>query len=77
MIADEFAEEIYIGIAAIQVERANAKQTNAEQADVEPAPPRRPICADTLATMMVSVLVPLAFSLGAIIVGIALARTWR
>jgi hypothetical protein len=56
VIADEFAEEVYIGIAAIQAEA-----------------PRKPRRAESLAT----VLLIFAFSLGAMIAGIVLAKVWR
>ncbi len=82
MIADEFAQEVYIGIAAIQVGQTNAgqmdaAQEDAKQADAEAAP-RKPIRVETLATVLMGpVFVTLAFSLGAIVVGIVLARAWR
>ena len=58
VIADEFADEIYIGMAQI---------------DAGPAPQRKPKRIESLTT----VLLLFAFSLGAMIAGAVLARTWR
>jgi hypothetical protein len=62
VIADEFAEEIYIGIAEISAAPATRKLQRAHPAAIARIGP---------------VLVTLVFSLGAIIAGIVLARVWR
>jgi hypothetical protein len=62
VIADEAAEEIYIGIAEI---------------DTKPAP-SKPTRANFLGLVLIGpVLVTLIFSLSAIIAGLVLARMWR
>jgi len=61
VIADEAAEEVYIGIAEIDAGPAAGK----------------PIHSSFLAIVISPVLVTLVFSLGAIIAGIVLARLWR
>jgi hypothetical protein len=76
LIADEFAQEVYIGIATIGIEQADAEQAGVEQQSVKHARVKT-IRAETLATALVSVLATLAFSLAAMIVGMVLARAWR
>jgi len=58
VIADEFAEEVYIGIVQIQA---------------GPAPRRKPKRIGSFAALLLL----FAFSLGAMIAGAVLARTWR
>jgi hypothetical protein len=72
VIADEFADEVYIGIAAIDTGPAPRKPNRAKSFFAARGSALRS------ATMpAVSVLVTLAFSLGAMIAGIVLARAWR
>jgi len=58
VIADEFAEEVYIGIAQIEA---------------EPTPRRKANRTGSLS----SALLIFAFSVGAMVAGIVVARLWR
>src|SRR5690242_2499888 len=68
LIADEFAEEIYIGIAELDLEARPRRKRRRSNSD----PEMRSSASRKIALFML-----FAFSLGGMIAGIVLARMWR